>query len=292
MLKEKIPLAISAIFGAIIIWASLPILVKLIVSQIDVSFFLAQRFLISFLVLSWLTPKITKKLKFTDSKIILGFIIATGANFYLQTYALSQVPAGWYVMIFALNPILTLLLLKHNLTGTTLLGIALAITGTYLFSTAQQGYLSTISPIAIAALLGGMLTWSIYTVLVKKLQIIYSDIELTGLSSLVALIASLLIWSIRGFPVTDGFIKYLPETILIGLIVPAAYFLYSYGMRKLPIFTVNSQYLEPIFSLFLASFILHESLNRNQYLSSIIVIAGTILSSKIFKPKPASYEYK
>ncbi|HVV67710.1 MAG TPA: DMT family transporter [Patescibacteria group bacterium] len=292
MLKNKKYPALSATFGAIIIWASLPTLVKLIVTQVNVSFFLVQRFFISFLILCWLTPRIIKKLKLVDSKILTGFMIALGANFYLQTYALSQVPAGWYVMIFALNPILTLLLLRHNITLTTWVGIALAVMGTYLFSIAQQGYLSTISPLSIAALLGGMFTWSIYSVLVKKLHAIYSDTELTGLSSLVALITSLLIWSISGFPVDAGFIKYLPVTLIIGLIVPVAYFLYSYGMRKLPVITVNAQYIEPIFSLFFASLILHENLNRNQYLASLIVIAGTILSSEIFKAKLVSYEHK
>jgi drug/metabolite transporter (DMT)-like permease len=290
MLKDKRYFAFLAIFGAIMIWASLPVLVKLIVTQVDVSFFLVQRFIISFLLLSWLTPRIIKKIRFLDRKKILWFIIALGSNFYLQTFALSQVPAGWYVIVFALNPILTLLLLRHNITGTTWAGIALALTGTYLFSIAQPGYLSTVNLVSIVALLGGMFSWSIYTVLVKNLHAIYSDTELTGLSSLVALLASLFIWSLHGFPVSGGFIKYLPETVAIGLIVPAAYFLYSYGMRKLPVITINAQYLEPIFSLFFASIILHENLNNAQYLASIIVIAGTVLSSELFKTKLVSHE--
>lgn len=271
--------AFLAGFGAIVIWALLPVLVKSIVNHVDVSFFLMQRFLFSTLILSWVIPRIVIKLKFLSKKKLLYFIITLGGNFYLQTWALSQVPASWYVIIIALNPILTLILLRYRLTASTWGGIILALAGTYLFSIAQHGYLFAITPLAMIALLGGMSTWSFYTVLVKDFHSVYSDLELTALSSIVSLAACLLIWTISGFPTDGAVLRYLPETLLISLIVPVAYFLYSYGIRKLPVVTVNAQYLEPILSLIFAALILHECLTSMQYLASGIILTGVLLST-------------
>jgi len=278
MIDRAFPFLAS--FSAIMIWALLPILTKSIVAQVNVSFFLVQRFFFSTLILSWLIPKIIKKIKFIDIKKFIFFVVILGSNFYLQTWALSQVPATWYVVVFALNPILTLLLLRHNITSIAWIGIIFAIIGTYLFGIGKTGYLTEIKPISIIALLGGMCTWSIYTVLIKNFHAIYSDLEITALSTIIAFLANLNIWGISGFPMEGFIVQQLPQTIMIGLVVPTAYFLYSYGMRKLPIVMINAQYLEPIFSLIFASFILHEILNNTQYVASIIIIIGTMLASK------------
>ncbi len=267
---------------AVVIWALLPVLVKLVVVNEDISSFLAQRFLFSTILFCWLIPKSLNKLRRLQFYKACYFILIISGNYYLQTYALRQVPASWYIIVYALNPILTLLFIRHRFVASTYAGLALALLGIYLFYYERAELISTIKPITLVILLSGMFTWSLYVVLIKELHGVYSDIEIVTLTNLFAFLTSICIWIATGAIISRVNTSQLILTIAIGLIVPVAYFLFSYGLRRFQVFSINIQYLEPIISLYFASLILHENINKIQYFAGIIVLIGTLIGSGIF----------
>lgn len=276
---DKITSICAGLF-AVTIWALFPVLAKLVINGANISSFLMLRFLCSTLMLCWIIPKVISKLSLLRFHKICYLIIIIGLNFYLQTYALSQISAGWYVIIFALNPVLTLLILKYKFVPLTWLGLLIALFGLYLFNIEQVNLHMAIKPIVVIFLTGGMLSWSIYVVLIKDVQNIYSDIEIAALTNFFGFCTSLCIWVIGHAKIVGFSIHQLILSILLGLFVPVAYFLFSYGLRKSPNFTINAQYFESIISLLFAKSILHENITILQYFSGMVVLMGVMMAGE------------
>lgn len=138
---------------------------------------------------------------------------------------MQNLPASWSVVIFSLNPIFALIGLKTKLTRMLIANVLLMFFGTLLFIDFQQVISNHLS-ISLLYVFIGMLTWVFYTFLLARIQNKFSDMESTGLTQQLALIASLIIWLIKGFPI--GFSEsQIPSVIILGLFTPAAYFLFS-----------------------------------------------------------------
>ena len=155
------------------------------------------------------------------------------------------------------------------------IGILLSIAGTLLFVNpsevrASYGWL----PILYVFI--GMMTWVAYTLLIKKFQVVYSNVEVTALTQFCALIACSTIWAASGFQTFQLGSENLASVLALGALTPLAYFGFASCLRALPKFGVVSQYLEPVFGIAIGYFFFRESLSTAQLVGSAMIVFGSV----------------
>ncbi len=266
-------LASSAGILAVFLWSAIPALVKLGTTSQALSFVILLRFLISSLLFTPLLPQILQNAKKISLKALLILAITLSANYYFQGLAMQSLPASWYIVIFSLNPLLALAAIGVKLNRKILLAAFISIIGTFLFINAGGGWSAPIS--SIFYILIGMLTWVGYTMLVKKLQTQLSDLEVTGVTQILALFGTLIIWLGTGLPTAQLQTQDLTSIIILGFSTPLAYFAFSYCMRRAPVFGIVSQYLEPIFGVIIGMMIFGESISWFQAIGAALIVWGT-----------------
>jgi drug/metabolite transporter (DMT)-like permease len=266
--------AILAGLFAVIIWAAIPSLVKIGSSSDNFMQFLVLRFALALIFFIPLIPTLIRKsFRIEGWRLAaLGGILA--ANYYFQTIAMQGLPASWYVVIFSLNPLLALIALRVRVGQRLIRAVSLSLIGTLLF--VQSDDLSSLTNIwTVSSLIAGMLTWVTYTVLIADMQKVFTDIEATGLTQIMAFTSLSLLWAAHGFPGQP--VSSIPWTpvVILGLSTPLAFFGFNYCLRRVPTFCVLSQYLEPVVGVGLGVFLFKEHLSVLQICGAVAIVLGT-----------------
>lgn len=260
---------------AVAIWAAIPAFVKIGSSADTLPFLLVLRFgIASIFFLGSLRTILTRVTKI-NLHLWLALIACLGANFYFQGLAMVDLPVSWYLIIFCLNPLFSLIFLGIRFNIKLIFGIVLSILGTLLFIDIEQiRFIYGIWPIIYITI--GMFTWVIYTVLVKRFQLIYSNVEVTAVTQFCALLACLLIWIATGLNTFSLNSEAIIPVIALGVLTPLAYLGFTTCLKEMPKFGVVSQYLEPVFGLLIGYFIFKESLTNIQIAGSLMIIIGSV----------------
>lgn len=268
--------AYGAALFAVFIWGAFPVLIKSALQFASVEQLLTLRFLVSTLIFITFLPTTIKKIRQISFFQFTAFIIAVVVVFYSQTYALDEMPASWYVAVFAFVPIIFMLIYREPLSTMGFIGTALAIIGMLIFFISMR-HEAGINFWKIILLLISMLAWVGYSVVAKQLHRYLQDRELVALTSLVGLLSSISIWSAHGFHAQNIPFSGLSLCVLAGVVLPLALVAYSFSLRFKPVFAVFSQYLEPVIGLIIAALFLGERMGVLQYTAAFIVIVGTFL---------------
>lgn len=276
---------LSYSFGliAVFLWALIPLLVKAGLEQIPLTYFLFLRFAVSSLIFLPFFKALYPKLKKTPISLLFSLLVCIGLNYLLQSLAIKDLPVSAYILIFALNPILALLMMRIPLTRNLLLSIVLAISGVFLFLNFDSQENSSATAYSYLFLMGGMLTWVLYTFIASRLQKHMNDIELTATTNYASLVASAILWSGDGLPTMDFAILSNASWAALALSaigMPIAYYCYLYCLRRLPIFSQLSQYLELIFGLIFAFMFTNESITPLKALGVLLILGTLVISSK------------
>ncbi|MGQ5524299.1 DMT family transporter [Chitinimonas sp. PSY-7] len=273
---------------AVAVWAVMPILVKHAAFESNISLFLVVRFTLSTILLAAVMGGIVRKLSAQKPIEWLAFLLLNGVIYFLQTIALQALPATLYIVVFSLTPILCLITLRIRLNSWGWLCVGITLVSCIWF--AQSGKHDTSSSLswtAMLAMLGGMVSWAIYSAFIIRFQTTFSDVEIAGLSSVFGLMAALPIWAFSGFSTAGVSGLHLGGAALIGLIVPIGYYAYSYALRKTPVFAVTSQYFEPILALVVAVALTSETITPQQAVAALICIAAAVMAERVGKQHAA-----
>ncbi len=269
---------------SVFIWALLPIIIKSSFQEIPVSFFLILRFSFATVFMGILMWKLWREiLKFSWSQH-LQFIFILGANYSLQSLAIKDLPVSWYIIIFALNPLLTLLLMKIKWNHHLILSIFLGLSGVSFFIFKDLQNLNSLPLKSFLYLFGGMLTWVLYTLKAKSAQKIISDSGLTLYTQFISFIACLIVWLLDSTPtisLSNLSLISLGSILLSGIGVPLAYYLYLYSLRRTPVFCQMSQYLELIFGLIFSWVLYQENFHEFKILGTGLIVISLFFSSQI-----------
>lgn len=283
-----------SILGALIIWSSSFVAIKIAYETYPPITLGAARFVAATLILGALTllPKNRVRL---EKKDILPVAVSglMGITLYavLQNIAMQWTSASSATLIIASYPAITLLLesliykVKMNLFK--IIGILIAIAGVVILSyvkadTRQQGEL-----LGVLLLLVAGIAWAFYNFLTKKVVNRYPSISLLFYQTLFGTIfmAPLALFE-RG--------DWAPPTVLsfsmmlfLGLFCSVvAFLLYNNGLKKLPASSVTSMLnLVPIFGVFFSWVLLGEMVTLRKVIGGVIIIAGVMISARQGKPK-------
>jgi probable blue pigment (indigoidine) exporter len=260
---------------AVALWAAIPAFVKIGTSADTLPFLLVLRFGIASLFFLPILKRIFTNVNKIPWQLWLALFISLGANFYFQGLAMIDLPVSWYLVIFCLNPLFALIFLGISLHRKLIIGISLSILGTLLFVNINE--VSTqygIWPFIYLTM--GMLTWVSYTVLAKKFQSVYSSLEMTGITQVVSLIASVGIWLATGSHIFTLNTEVVVAVLSLGILTPLAYYAFTSCLKVMPRFSVVSQYLEPVFGILIGFVFFHESFSIFQLIGSAMIVIGSV----------------
>jgi len=285
-------LALLAVLSAALLGGGLPTLSKIGLREIPPFSFIFIRFVLSLLFLSPLFFKARPKLTRATLPVILVSLLAT-ANIVLFTFGIRKTTATTAQMLYAAVPILaaiaSYLLIKERFSSRKISGIALGLGGMLLIvllpvinrATAIGGDL-----IGNLMILVGVASFSIYSVLSKTLQKVYSPQFLTFSFSLTTAAVSLAIaiaetasqpswWA----GISLGAWLAMAYVAVIG--TAAYYLLYQYAIKTgSPVIASMTFYLQPIATYLWSTILLSERITVSFTIGAILVLTGAWLTTK------------
>ena len=273
-------LAYLALLAAAAIWGIAPPLIKYTLNFISPTTFLFYRFLIaSVILLPLLIYRLAiSRLRFTSPYLLVG-LIGTPLNLFLLFEGLKKTSASEASVLSVLSPLFIvaggLIFLREKLAKNEKIGLLVASAGISL--TLFQSNLNQPHMLGNLLVLAGSLTWAIFTLAAKKLQL-----EPAALTAASFLTGTFVVW-----PITTSFS--LPAAAWPGIIFMAlagsviAYWAYSFGVKQIEaseagLFT----YLQPLFGLPLAHFFLHETIQPLFLAGTLIIALGVVINNFLF----------
>ena len=292
--KQSSALSYLSILGALVIWSSSFVAIKIAYETFPPITLGAVRFVVATLILGALTllPKNRVKLEKKDiGTVALSGLMGITLYAVLQNIAMQWTSASSATLIIASYPAITLLLesliykVKMNLFK--IIGILIAIAGVVILSyvkadTRQQGEL-----LGVLLLLVAGVAWAFYNFLTKKVVNRYPSISLLFYQTLFGAIfmAPLALFE-RGDWAAPTVLSF-SMMLFLGLFCSVvAFLLYNNGLKKLPASSVTSMLnLVPIFGVFFSWVLLGEQVTLRKIIGGVVIIAGVMISARQTKPK-------
>lgn len=299
MSTQKQPVALSyfSILGALIIWSSSFVAIKIAYETFPPITLGAVRFVVATLILGALTllPQNRVKLEKKDiGTVALSGLMGITLYAVLQNIAMQWTSASNATLIIASYPVITLLLesliYKVKLNLFKIIGILIAIVGVVILSyvkaeTRQQGELLGVLLLMIAGI-----AWAFYNFLTKKVVNRYPSISLLFYQTLFGAIfmAPLALFERADWaaPTALSFSMMLFLGLFCSVI---AFLLYNTGLKQLPASSVTSMLnLVPIFGVFFSWLLLGEQVTLRKMIGGVIIILGVMISARQTKQSGAS----
>lgn len=286
----------TSILGALIIWSSSFVAIKVAYETFPPITMGTSRFIIASLILGVLAllPKNRVRLEKKDMlTVALSGFLGITSYVVLQNIAVQWTSASSATLIIASYPIITLILetliYKTKLNVFKSVGILIAIVGVVILSyvkaeSRQQGEL-----LGSLMLVAAGVVWAFYNFLTKKVVNRYPSITLLFYQTLFGTICliplSLFERGSWAAPTPLSFAMIL----FLGVFCSAiAFLLYNAGLKKLSASSVTSMLnLVPIFGVFFSWALLGEQVALRKFLGGAIVILGVMLSLRKTKSEIA-----
>jgi len=285
--KKTNSAAFLSVLGALIIWSSSFVAIKVAYQTFPPITLGAARFVVATLILGVLTLLPGNRIRL-EKKDILTVVLSglMGITLYavLQNIAVQWTSASSATLIIASYPIITLILetiiYKTKLNAFKTIGILIAIVGVVILAYVKAESRQENELLGIVLLVVAGIAWAFYNFLTKKVVNRYPPITLLFYQTLFGTIfmAPLALFE-RGqwaAPTVMTFSMMLFLGVFCSVI---AFFLYNLGLKKLPASSVISMLnLVPIFGVFFSYILLGESVSLRKFVGGAIIILGVMLS--------------
>jgi len=279
--------SVFAVLGALIIWSSSFVAIKVAYETFPPITMGAARFVIASLLLGALAllPKNRVRLRKEDiaTVAISGFLGIT-SYVVLQNIAVQWTSASSATLIIASYPIITLILetliYKTKLNAFKTIGILIAIAGVVILSYVKAEARQQNELLGSMMLVVAGVVWAFYNFLTKKVVNRYPSITLLFYQTLFGTICLLPMTLIeRGDWAAPTPLSFL-MVLFLGVFCSAlAFLLYNLGLKKLSPTSVTSMLnLVPIFGVFFSWVLLGEQVSARKFIGGAIVILGVMLS--------------
>lgn len=291
--KQSAARSYLAVLGALIIWSSSFVAIKIAYQTFPPITLGAVRFVVATLILGVLTllPKNRMKLEKQDVwTVALSGLMGITLYAVLQNIAMQWTSASNATLIIASYPVITLLLesliYKVRLSLFKIVGIVIAIVGVVILSyvkmeTQQKGELLGVLLLMIAGI-----AWAFYNFLTKKVVNRYPSITLLFYQTLFGAIfmAPLALFERDSWAAPT--LMSFSMMLFLGLFCSVvAFLLYNTGLKELPPSSVTSMLnLVPFFGVFFSWLLLGEQVTLRKLIGGAIIIVGVMISARQAKP--------
>jgi drug/metabolite transporter (DMT)-like permease len=292
-MKRNVLLPVLALLGAMVLWASSFIALKLAFSAYDSMVVIFGRMVIASVCFLPFAGMVKRNMPRREDIPAILFMLACEPCLYFlfEAAALKNTSASQAGMITAMLPLMVGiaagLYLKEQVSVKTVLGFLLAIIGACLLSLAARSDHASPNPV-----LGNfyefmaMVCATGYTVSLKRLSKRYEALFLTALQAFAGgifflpfLFMPFTTMPVRFEPVPGFSIVYLGIFVTMG-----AYGLYNYAVSKVPASQASAFVnLIPVLTVIFGWIILGERFSPLQYVASLLVIAGVVMSQDLVR---------
>ena len=287
--KQSAALSYLSILGALIIWSSSFVAIKIAYQTFPPITLGAVRFVVATLILGALAllPKNRVKLEKKDiGTVALSGLMGITLYAVLQNIAMQWTSASSATLIIASYPAITLLLesliYKVKLNPYKIVGILIAIVGVVILSyvkadTRQQGELLGVILLIVAGV-----AWAFYNFLTKKVVNHYPSISLLFYQTLFGAIFMAPLALLERKDWAAPTVLSFSMMLFLGLFCSViAFLLYNNGLKKLPPSSVTSMLnLVPIFGVFFSWILLGELVTLRKLIGGVVIIAGVMISAR------------
>ncbi|MDD3428558.1 MAG: DMT family transporter [Oscillospiraceae bacterium] len=284
--KKAIIYYIFALF-VIGVWATTFISSKVLLNYMQPTQLMFMRFIIAYLSLLAVYPKIEKPHCLKDELLFLLAGITGGSVYYLaENYALKFSWASNVSLLITTAPILTAILAHfftgHKLTKNLVIGFFVAFTGVFLVVYSGSLQLRLWGDLlAIAA----ALCWAVYSVTVTKMSTAYNGIIITRRIFLYAILTLLPVLPFIKEKMNFTVLKepvVVANLLFLGLIASSVcYLLWNSIMGKIGIVKANNFiYLTPLVTIVASAIVLGEVITWRIVLGGIFILLGVYLSER------------
>ena len=282
-------IALIALLGATFFWSTANVVGKILL-QTFAPFTLA--FLRFFLATIVILPFFLKQKPVSFKKLIrevLPISLFSTGNIMLFYLGLTRTTANASAVIYTATPlivaVLSKILLHERLNFKKTLGIGLGFVGA--LTIVLLPVLTTGESFSSGDFGGNLLvllaafSWALYTIGSQRLAKRYSPLTISTVSIVVsALVFLLLTWFFEQLPTSAQVFVPKQFGLLLHLAILATYLLYQWAILHSSATTVSlSNYLQPVFAVFLGILILGEKLTWGFIIGSVLVFTGVFLTS-------------
>lgn len=251
------------------------------------------RFTLAYSILLLFTFKKIRSNSWRDELQFLICGVCSGSLYFItENYALNHTTAGNVSLLSSLSPIFTTLLMaivfKARIAGGVIIGSILAAVGVT-FVVVGKGEGLSFNPLGDLLALSSALSWAVYAIMVKRLTPLYSTFFITRKLFFYGVITAipLLLLQKEPYHLAELFNlsnpTYLLNLLFLALICSlTAYILWNESMKILgPVTANNYLYLQPLSTMVIAYFMLHEKIALMGYIGCVLIIGGLIIADKL-----------
>lgn len=283
--------AIAALLLAMLLWSSSFIAMKIALTGYDPMVMIFGRMAIASAIFLAVWRRNFSGVRYRpgDWKL-LGFMTLCEPCLYFvfEAYALKYTSASQAGMIVAMMPLTVAVaarfILKEHMARSAWAGFCLAIAGVAWLSLGGESSENAPDPLMGNMLeVLAMITATGYVISAKRLSATYPPLFITAMQSLVGFVFFLPVLALPGVTLPASFpmiptlaVLYLGVCITLG-----AYGLYNFGVSRLPAGQAASYInLIPVLTLLMGRMVLGDTLTPGQYVASLLVLAGVVLSQR------------
>lgn len=276
-----------AIIITVILWGLSFISIKVTVDVLPPMTLALSRFLIASVILTLVIKMKEPKTKLNKKDIpmmaIAGFIGVT-LYFFFENNGIKLTTASTASLLIATIPIFSLIaeaiVFKTRLTALKVIGVIVSVAGVYFIVGGNLGKIEASGSFnGYLMMLGAVLSWVIYSILTKPLFKKYSQLAIVYYQTIfgtIFLIPFVVVETTNWSMVSSSIVL---NVVYLGVFCSAVgYYLYVKALDYLGV-TTSSLYLNiiPLVTVVGSYFILKESINSNQIIGGILVVASVYI---------------
>lgn len=251
------------------------------------------RFVFAYFLLLIMTYKKIRANNLKDEFLFLVCGLCAGSIYFVaENYGLKYTTTGNVSLLVAISPIFTTVLMafiyrfvpKPNV----IIGSLIAFLGVacIIFSGDEE---FEINPLGDFIALSAALSWSIYTIVAKRLTPIYSTFFISRKLFFYGVITALPLLIIQDQPLKLWLIfdmnqpQYMLNFLFLGLFCSAfAYLVWNEAMKVLGAIKANNYlYMQPLVTMIAGYFVLDEQIVLLGYIGCFLIIGGIMISEKL-----------
>ncbi|ORT51144.1 membrane protein [Vibrio sp. qd031] len=281
--------ATLAFLIATLLWGSSFIALKFVIGMYHPTVVIFLRMLTTLVICATLLWPYVKRFQYRagDWRYLVGMSLAEPCLYFLfEGYALEYTSASQAGVIVSCFPLIVAILayfmLKERLSKVIVVGFLFCIAGGIGLTIVSPGTSDAPNPFLGNSLeFFAMLCAGYYTICVKHLSGRYSPLALIGLQGLSGTLFFFPFLFFVELPTEISFEGAAAIFYLGSLVTLGAYGMYNYAISKVSVLTAAAfTNLVPVFTLLLASLLLHETLTWQQWLAVGAVFLGVMIAQR------------
>ncbi|MDE7154349.1 MAG: DMT family transporter [Muribaculaceae bacterium] len=293
-LQKKVVLAHAEALFAVGVWGATFVSTKILLEQgMNAVEIYIYRFLLAYLLLIPFTWRKIFANNLRDEILFLLLGLTSGAIYFIaENTALMYTLAGNVSLITSVSPLLTVLLIglfykSERPTRGVLFGSCIALLGVACV-VFNSGFNMQVNPLGDMLALGAAFSWAFYCIILRKVNANYSALFITRKSFFYGIVTALPFLAFETHFTSPARLlepEILWNMLFLGVIASMlCYYLWALAMKVVGTVKINNyMYLQPVFTLVLAYFILAEHISALGYTGCFLILTGLYLSEKLAK---------